>query len=320
MNVLTSLPHQAVSCAQNPGAFSHTPVLLDQVMSALDLASGRIYVDATFGAGGYTRALLQHDGTRVLALDRDPTTALIGEALCEAYPGRLTWRRSVFSQLAEVVDRDLGLPVDGVVFDIGLSSMQLETPERGFSFQREGPLDMRMGLDGVDAAAIVATFSSYELADLFIRYGEEHYAHAIARAIVTERAQNPIRTTTDLALLVSRVAGKKEARRVSTHPATRVFQALRIAVNQELDELRLGLQAAQRVLRPGGRLVVVSFHSLEDRIVKRFLQSSVAFQNLTRSVVRASDTEVASNPRARSAKLRSAQRLPCSPSGKENTL
>lgn len=303
-------------------ASPHLPVMLDEVLARLAPQAGELHVDGTFGAGGYTRAILA-TGARVIAIDRDPTAIAAGATLVAASEGRLRLVPGVFGDLdAHVAALGEGL-VDGVVLDIGVSSMQLDRAERGFSFRFDGPLDMRMGDEGPTAADLVATADRGTLARIFAVYGEERRAGPVARAIVEARATAPIVTTRQLAKLVE---GVIRAKPHEIHPATRVFQALRIAVNDELGELVRALGAAERVLKPGGRLVVVTFHSLEDRIVKRFLADRcrseaggsrhaprvevepATFAALTRGVDEAGEAEVAVNPRARSAKLRAAVR------------
>jgi 16S rRNA (cytosine1402-N4)-methyltransferase len=311
-----------------PESVRHVPVMLTEVLAALDLRGGETVIDGTFGAGGYTREILAAADTAVIAIDRDPDAVAGGMALVEAAGGRLTLVEDRFSNLDEVA-RSLGHDkVEGVVLDIGVSSMQLDEAERGFSFRREGPLDMRMEGRGPSAADLVATLSEADLARLFRTLGEERRAAALARAIVADRDARPFRTTRDLADLCARVIRSKPG---EIHPATRAFQALRIAVNQELDELARALLGAERVLASGGRLVVVTFHSLEDRIVKTFLadrsrRSAGGSRHLPESVlppptfevareglVTASEREAAANPRARSAKLRSARRTASPP-------
>jgi len=297
----------------------HIPVLGREAIDHLAPREGGLYIDATFGAGGYSRAILDLPGTRVIAIDRDRTAIAGGADLVERSAGRLTLVEDRFSNLAEVCAAQ---GVDGVVMDVGVSSMQLDQAGRGFSFRLDGPLDMRMGQAGPTAADIVARASEGDLADIIYILGEERQSRRIARAIVADRQETPFTTTRALAELVGRVVRSKPG---DIHPATRTFQALRIFVNEELDELQTALAAAERVLKPGGRLVVVSFHSLEDRIVKNFLsersktgggsrhlpevaQVPPSFQLLTRRPVVAGDDEVAQNPRARSAKLRAAER------------
>ncbi len=301
----------------------HTPVMLDEVLAALAPRDGETYLDGTFGAGGYTSAILAAADCRVVALDRDPTAIAGGYDLVSSSRGRLTLVEERFSNLADALDR-LGLQqIDGVVLDIGVSSMQVDQAERGFSFRFDGPLDMRMGGEGPTAAELVAELEEKELAAILRTLGEERRAGAIARAICAERAKAPIETTSRLAAIAERVLGRSTD---GINPATRTFQALRLAVNDELGELAQALFAAEKRLKPGGRLVVVSFHSLEDRIVKTFLadrartqaggsrhmpQAEVApatFELLSRGVVKPGDEEVARNVRSRSAKLRAARR------------
>lgn len=301
----------------------HIPVLGREAVETLAPRAGGVYVDATFGAGGYTRSILAVPGTRVIAIDRDATAIAEGAALVAEAAGRLTLVHDRFSNLADVCAAQGAGTVDGVVMDVGVSSMQLDQAGRGFSFRLDGPLDMRMGQSGPTAADVVARASEAQLADIIYLFGEERQSRRIARAIVADRAATPFTTTRALADLVGRVVRSKPN---EIHPATRTFQALRIFVNEELAELETALGAAERLLAPGGRLVVVSFHSLEDRIVKNFLaaraktgggsrhlpamaQAAPSFQLLTRRPVVAGEDEVAHNPRARSAKLRAAERL-----------
>ncbi|MCK1682531.1 16S rRNA (cytosine(1402)-N(4))-methyltransferase RsmH [Bradyrhizobium sp. 147] len=300
----------------------HIPVLGREAVDHLAPRAGGIYVDATFGAGGYSRAILDVPGTRLIAIDRDRTAIAGGAELVERSAGRLTLVEDRFSNLAEVCAGQGVEAIDGVVMDVGVSSMQLDQAGRGFSFRLDGPLDMRMGQAGPTAADVVARASEGDLADIIYLFGEERHSRRIARAIVADRQVTPFTTTRALADLVGRVVRSKPG---DIHPATRTFQALRIFVNEELEELQTALAAAERVLKPGGRLVVVSFHSLEDRIVKNFLasrsksgggsrhlpemaQAAPSFQLLTRRPIVAGEDEVALNPRARSAKLRAAER------------
>lgn len=316
------------------GPAPHVPVLLAEVLAALKPAPGEIYLDGTFGAGGYTRGILAAADCTVIALDRDPNAISHGQAMVAEFGGRLKLIETPFSEMEEAV-RGLASEVaagsreanpskketvllDGIVLDIGVSSMQLDQAERGFSFRFEGPLDMRMAQDGESAAEIVNTRSEAELADIFYHYGEERLARVIARAIVHDRKEKPFETTKDLADLIGRIVHSKPG---DIHPATRSFQALRIAVNDELNELAAALHAAERLLKPGGRLVVVSFHSLEDRIVKVFLAArsgrgggsrhapvqavdAPTFRLATKGAIVAGEAECQANPRARSAKLR----------------
>jgi 16S rRNA (cytosine1402-N4)-methyltransferase len=300
----------------------HVPVLLAEMLEHLAVRQGGRYIDCTFGAGGYTRAILDRGGS-VLAIDRDPAAVAAGAPLVQASAGRLTLVEGRFSDLEAHAAAASFVPVDGIVLDVGVSSMQLDEAERGFSFRLDGPLDMRMGAGGADAAAVVNRAPVRELAAIIGVLGEEKRAGRIARAIERERAAAPILRTVRLAEIVAAAAGPAGAGRI--HPATRTFQALRIFVNRELDELAMALAAAERVLREGGRLVVIAFHSLEDRIVKRFLQERSrevrgsrhaplahaeppTFELLTRHAVEPGEAEIAANPRARSAKLRAAVR------------
>jgi 16S rRNA (cytosine1402-N4)-methyltransferase len=300
----------------------HMPVLGQKAAEFLNPREGGIYVDATFGAGGYSRAILDTQGTRVIGIDRDRSAIMGGFALVDQSAGRLTLVEDRFSNLARICDSQGAPRVDGVVMDVGVSSMQLDEAARGFSFRNDGPLDMRMGHEGATAADVIAKASETELADIIHIFGEERHARAVARAIVAARRQAPVATTRALSEIVARVVRGKPG---EIHPATRTFQALRVFVNQELEELHLALAAAERVLKPGGRLVVVSFHSLEDRIAKNFLveraksgggsrhQPEIArlppsFIVLTRRPVAPDEDEIKANPRARSAKLRAAAR------------
>ncbi len=298
----------------------HIPVLLDEVVDALAIAPGERHVDATFGAGGYTRAMLAQ-GAAVIAFDRDPDAVAEGQTLVADTGDRLILIEAPFSALdREIETRDLA-PVDGVTMDIGVSSMQLDRADRGFSFQSDGPLDMRMSQDGPTAADFVNTADEVEIADVLYLYGEERQSRRGARAIVAAR---PITRTAALAAVVRKALGHKPHDKKD--PATRTFQAIRIHLNRELEELADGLAAAERVLKPGGRLAVVTFHSLEDRLVKRFLRirsgaapggsrhlpqtqaaPAPSFERVGRAV-RASDGEIERNPRARSATLRVARR------------
>jgi 16S rRNA (cytosine1402-N4)-methyltransferase len=302
----------------------HLSVLLPEVLEALALQPGERAVDATFGAGGYSRAMLAQ-GANVAAFDRDPTARRFAEPLEAAYPDRFRLIERPFSELEEGLDETGFAPVDAVVFDIGVSSMQLDEAERGFSFMKDGPLDMRMAADGPTAADLVNTAEEAELARIFYEYGEERASRRIAHALVRRRAEQPFARTLDLADTVEKALGGR--RGAPTHPATRVFQALRIAVNDELGELEAGLAAAERALKPGGRLAVVSFHSLEDRMVKQFLAARAgrtpaasrhlpprldtrqpSFELIYTSAKGPGEAELSANPRARSAKLRAARR------------
>jgi 16S rRNA (cytosine1402-N4)-methyltransferase len=306
----------------NPSAPRHIPVLGRQAIEMLSPHDGGVYLDATFGAGGYSRAILETAGTRIIGIDRDRTAITGGFDLVDRSDGRLTLVEDRFSNLAEICAALDILSVDGVVMDVGVSSMQLDEAERGFSFRLGGPLDMRMGHDGPTAADVVAKASEADLANIIYIFGEERHSRRLARAIVAARKEAPVATTRALADIISRVVRSKPG---EIHPATRTFQALRIFVNEELDELHLALSAAERMLKPGGRLVVVSFHSLEDRIVKNFMverakagggsrhlpeiaQDAPSFHILTKRPVTPDDGEISVNPRARSAKLRAAER------------
>ncbi|MHA6720870.1 16S rRNA (cytosine(1402)-N(4))-methyltransferase RsmH [Sphingomonas sp. RS6] len=298
----------------------HIPVLLDEVVDALAIVPGERHVDATFGAGGYTRAMLAA-GAAVTAFDRDPTAIANGAALVAESGGRLALIHAPFSRLAQELDLRGLAPVDGVVLDIGVSSMQLDQAERGFSFQQDGPLDMRMAGEGVSAAEWLNTADEGEIADILFHYGEEPRARRVAKYIVGAR---PLSRTSELAAVVRKALGHRPHDKKD--PATRTFQAVRIHINRELDELAEVLAAAERVLRPGGRLAVVTFHSLEDRLVKRFLRersgsepagsrhrpataprAEPSFETPAKAV-RPGEAELARNPRARSATLRVARR------------
>lgn len=302
---------------------AHVPVLLHPLIEAVAPVSG-VWLDGTFGAGGYARALLDAGAARVIGVDRDPS-ALAGAAGWRgAFPG-LDLVEGRFSRLDRLAAAAGAPALDGVVLDIGVSSMQIDEAGRGFSFQKDGPLDMRMGTAGPTAADLVNRLPEAALADIFYAYGEERQSRRIARAIVADRAKAPFESTLALAGLLERLLPRPK--RGEPHAATRVFQALRIAVNDELGELAAGLQAAERALAPGGWLAVVTFHSLEDRMVKRFLQirsggaprgsrhapetapEPPRFRLAPRKAILPSEAEVAANPRARSAKLRVARRL-----------
>ena len=302
----------------------HVPVMLAEVLEALNLHDGAHYVDGTFGGGGYAKAILEACDCRVLGIDRDPDAIKRGEKLVAVYPGRLTLVHGEFSQMDRLLADSGENGTNGVVLDLGVSSFQFDEPARGFSFRADGPLDMRMSQSGESAADVVNTADAKTLAGIISRYGEEHQAMRIARAIVAAR---PLTRTAELAEVVSKALGPA-ALRQPIHPATRTFQALRIHVNDELGELAAALDAATRALKPQGRLAIVSFHSLEDRIVKHFLserssaaphasrhapetrrQSAALYRLLASRPLVPGDGEIANNPRARSAKLRAAERL-----------
>jgi 16S rRNA (cytosine1402-N4)-methyltransferase len=309
------------------GPARHIPVLARQVFDFLQPRAGGIYVDGTFGAGGHTRGILNVSGTRVIGIDRDRNAVADGFALVEQAAGRLTLTEDRFSNL-EHVARSLGHEtIDGILLDLGVSSMQLDEPERGFSFRNDGPLDMRMDGEGPSASDLVNAASERDLGFIIATLGEERFARPIAREIVKARIGAPITTTNALSEVVAKVLKQRPG---ELHPATRTFQALRMFVNDELGELAAGLAAAERMLKSGGRLVVISFHSLEDRIVKTFLAErgrlragsrhqpeapkvEPSFATLTRKPVTADDDEVSRNPRARSAKLRAAERTAAAP-------
>ena len=304
------------------GPLSHRPVMLSEVMAHLAPRPGEIFIDGTFGAGGYTSALLDA-GARVMAIDRDRSAIAAGRTLEADSDGRLTLVEGRFSGLETFANTFGFAPVDGVVFDVGVSSMQIDDPERGFSFRHDGPLNMRMESGGVSAADVVNRAPVKALARIIGVLGEEKRAGRIARAIDAARQEGPIAGTRQLANIVETAAGVRGPQRI--HPATRTFQALRIFINRELEEIAMALAAAESILKEGGRLVVVAFHSLEDRIVKRFLQARSresrgsrhgpltvsalpSFTELTRRPVEPGPDEVAANPRARSARLRAAIR------------
>ena len=297
----------------------HIPVLLRPLLAAVSPIAGR-WLDGTFGAGGYARGLLKAGADHVIGVDRDPSVFLMAAGWADEFGDKLQLVEGTFSQLDDYSD-DL---LDGVVLDLGVSSMQLDQAERGFSFMRDGPLDMRMAAEGPTAADLVNGAEESALADILYHYGEERASRRIAKAIVEARRQVPLLTTMQLAEIIEKCLPR--AKPGQSHPATRSFQAIRIAVNDEFGQLIAGLEAAERALKPGGKLAVVSFHSLEDRVVKRFFQhrsggagrnnrfapetveTQPQFTMMTRKAVVADDQELAENPRSRSAKLRVAMR------------
>ena len=304
------------------GPALHIPVLGAPALQYLNVRDGGVYIDGTFGAGGYTRAILDAADCKVIGIDRDQTAIALGVDLVEDSGGRLTLVEDRFSNLDDVARSCCHDTVDGIVLDVGVSSMQLDQAERGFSFRLDGPLDMRMSGEGASAADIVNAASERDLATIIFVFGEERFSRQVARAIVKARAEARIETTRKLADVV---ASAVRAKPHEIHPATRTFQALRIFVNDELGELAQALIAAEHVLKPGGRLAVVSFHSLEDRIVKTFLaaraetrggsrhapevkRAAPSFTVLTKKPIVADEAEIARNPRARSAKLRAGER------------
>lgn len=312
---------------------SHIPVMATEAVAALAPADGSVQVDMTYGDGGYTRALLDAAQCIVWALDRDPAAAARAAILAEQYPGRLHAVNTNFGDAAAALRARGVQHVNGVAMDLGVSSLQLGEAERGFSFQKDGPLDMRMGHEGPTAADLVNSLSEANLADALFQLGEERHARRIARAIVETRGRRRIERTRDLAEVVARAApAERRTNGPAIHPATRTFQALRMLVNDELGSLQRGLQAAEDLLAPNGRLAVVAFHSLEDRAVKQFLVErsggegnpsrhappairahAPTFTLLHRGAQKPTDAEVAANPRARSARLRAAVRTAAPP-------
>ncbi len=302
----------------------HMPVMLREVIAALNPKAEGLYVDGTFGRGGYTRALLTATSMRVVGIDRDPEAIAAGQSMVQDFAPRFKLLQGVFGDMESLLATENVAAVDGVTLDLGVSSPQLDQAERGFSFQDDGPLDMRMSRSGATAADIVNATAERELADLIFKYGEERHSRRVAKRIVAERATTPFTSTRQLASVV-RQAVPRSADGID--PATRTFQALRIAVNDELGELERGLRAAERLLKPQGRLAIVSFHSLEDRCVKDFLRQRSAdaprasrhapandrvappsFRLLNRKPQLPSESDIAVNPRARSARLRVAER------------
>ena len=312
------------------GQTLHQPVMLDEVVETLQVKEGGHYIDATFGNGGYSRAILASANCQLMAIDQDPDAITRGQPLVEEFAPRFTLAHGRFSQMRDLLDQhyqanDIADGVDGIVFDLGVCSTQLDQAERGFSFQKDGPLDMRMSQDGLDAAEVVNTASESEIADILYNYGDERASRRIARAIIKARSNAPITRTLQLAEIIRSVMPRPKPGQSDS--ATRSFQALRIYVNQEMAEIEEALEAAQALLKPGGMLVVVTFHSLEDRLVKRFIASRggkvsrpsrhlpeldeapIFFEMITRKPLLPTDDEIATNPRSRSAKLRAARRL-----------
>ncbi|MBM2320419.1 MULTISPECIES: 16S rRNA (cytosine(1402)-N(4))-methyltransferase RsmH [Marivita] len=306
------------AAAASPSTDPHIPVLLAPLLRAVAPVTG-VWVDGTFGAGGYARGLIEAGADKVIGIDRDPLAHEMAASWLPEFEGRIELHRANFAEMDEIA-----YGVDGVVLDLGVSSMQLDLAERGFSFMKDGPLDMRMGQDGPSAADIVNTADEFDIADILYTYGEERASRRIAKAIVAARKVAPITRTLELTRIVESCLPRPKPGQ--SHPATRSFQALRIAVNDEYGALMQGLMAAERALKPGGLLAVVSFHSVEDRMVKRFLQArggqsgranryapeieaeTPAFKIVTRKAVGPDDDELAVNPRSRSAKLRVARR------------
>ncbi len=306
------------AAAATPSTDPHIPVLLAPLLRAVAPVAG-VWIDGTFGAGGYARGLTEAGADKVIGIDRDPLAHEMAAAWLPEFGGRIELHRANFAEMDQIAS-----DVDGVVLDLGVSSMQLDLAERGFSFMKDGPLDMRMGQDGLSAADIVNTADEFDIADILYTYGEERASRRIAKAIVAARKVTPITRTLELTRIVESCLPRPKPGQ--SHPATRSFQALRIAVNDEYGALMQGLMAAERALKPGGLLAVVSFHSVEDRMVKRFLQArggqagranryapeieaeTPAFEIVTRKAVGPDDDELAINPRSRSAKLRVARR------------
>lgn len=298
----------------------HIPVLLQEVLQMLNATQGGVFIDATFGAGGYTCGILNaHSGNRVIAFDRDPSTKVTACELSDKFQNRFSFVHDCFGQMVNYVDT----PVDGIVLDLGVSSMQIDHPDRGFSFRFDGPLDMRMGQNGICAKDVINNFDEGKIADILYRYGEERASYRIARAIVTARRERPIETTGSLADIIHKVMPRPSD---GSDSAMRSFQALRIFVNDELGELNMALNASIKLLKPGGRLVVVSFHSLEDRIVKTFMvnhsmkgghvnkylpdveKAQGLFRILTKKPIVPGKDELERNSRAHSSKMRVAER------------
>ena len=302
----------------------HQPVMLNEVLESLQPQDNAVYIDGTFGRGGYSRAILNHAQCRLLAIDRDPDAIAAGQPLVDEMDGRFLLKEGPFSSLSDLAAQVGFGQVDGIVFDLGLSSPQLDEADRGFSFRHDGPLDMRMEKSGRDAADLINTADERDLANIIYTYGEERASRRIARAIVTARKESPITRTKELAKIIQSVMPRPKPGQID--PATRTFQAIRIHINEELREIEAAMQAAEIALKPNGRLVVVSFHSLEDRIIKTFMQTHAghaprpsrhlpditpepaSFFLPSRKPILPSEDETLANPRARSAKLRLAIR------------
>lgn len=302
----------------------HIPVMLQEVIEQISPKDGGIYVDGTFGAGGYTRAVLESANCTVIAIDRDPDAIAAGEQLWTKYPNRLILLNGTFGDMVNLIRAEDIEHVDGVMLDIGVSSMQIDQPERGFSFKKDGTLDMRMSQNGLTAAQVVNLYGEKEIADIIYQYGEERHSRRIASAIVAKRKERPFATTLELASAIRSAVPHKKT---DIDPATRTFQALRIYVNDELEQLRSGLLGAEELLKTGGRMAIVSFHSLEDRIVKAFIQEksgktanpsrhlpaseakTATLKQISKKPILPSETEIKRNPRARSARLRVAESI-----------
>ena len=309
----------------------HQPVMLEEVVKAISPRDGAIYVDGTFGGGSYSRALLENAYCKVIGIDRDPSVDEVTKSWRLKYGDRLLLLQGCFGDMVGLLERKGVCEVDGIALDLGVSSFQLDQPERGFSFSKDGPLDMRMSKNGTSAVQVINEHKEDDLADIIFNFGEEKRARSIARAITQARTRTPITRTLQLAQIVRRCFPNNKSRD-NKDQATRTFQALRIYINDELGELERGLCAAEKLLKKGGNIAVVSFHSLEDRLVKKFfinrsrnssqpsrhLPSQTANKNPTftissRRPIRPSDTEISANPRARSARLRTATKLGASP-------
>ena len=316
----------------------HQPVMLEEVVKAISPRDGAIYVDGTFGGGSYSRALLENAYCKVIGIDRDPSVDEVTKSWRLKFGDRLLLLQGCFGDMAGLLERKGVCEVDGIALDLGVSSFQLDQPERGFSFSKDGPLDMRMSKNGTSAVQVINEHKEDDLADIIFNFGEEKRARSIARAITQARTKKPITRTVQLAQIVRRCFPNKKSRD-NKDQATRTFQALRVYINDELGELERGLCAAEKLLKKGGNIAVVSFHSLEDRLVKKFfinrsrnssqpsrhLPSQTENKNPTftissRRPIRPSDTEISANPRARSARLRTATKLGVSPYQGDNRL